>query len=394
MLYTLFLLIIGQWKYLNYEIAVPTKFLPLQKFGRRKSSVLTKARHERLINRSKTKLLFDNEKLAWKALAIENHEVDIEKNNSCELDVIFDEESASNVVDDIEKQISVSSQTIITLSRSQLISYSMLQAKNLNHFTGFSKEQFTVLCQCFRKDYKRNYLAILCIEDEVLITLIKYRLNLFYLTIAKLFDVDRRLVKKIVFGWSRHFHQNLRKIDFWNSAVRFPLQYTVVLDCTEFRIERSKDPIVQQTTYSNYYGTNTLKVLVGCTENGQVCFVSDAYGGSITDRKITESSGILNLVEETDFILADRGFDISDLLEDKGVVLNIPPFKRNKQLTEEEIIQTRAIANRRIIIENIIGSAKKNKILIDRITTSTMHIVNEIIYNCFMFTNFKGSLVK
>ncbi|KAB0790240.1 hypothetical protein PPYR_15429, partial [Photinus pyralis] len=131
--------------------------------------------------------------------------------------------------------------------------------------------------------------------------------------------------------------------------------------CTEMRIERSSNPVIQQATYSTYYGTNTFKILVAGTENGEIAFVSDVYGGSITDRKISEVSGLLDLLKGGDYVLADRGFDISDLLEERHVHLNIPPFKRANQLTEEEVFKTRAIANRRIIIENLIGAAKKKQ---------------------------------
>lgn len=173
----------------------------------------------------------------------------------------------------------------------------------------------------------------------------------------------------------------------------FPTQYRIILDCTEFRIARSSDPIIQQTTYSTYYSANTFKVLIGGTENGEVGFVSNVYGGAISDRQITEESGLLDLLQKGNFVMADRGFDISDRLEEKGVILNISPFKRGMQMSVEDIMKTRAIANRRIVIENLIGVAKKNKILFDRIPNVLWPIINEIVYNCFMFTNFKNCIV-
>ncbi|KAJ8930687.1 hypothetical protein NQ314_016484 [Rhamnusium bicolor] len=107
--------------------------------------------------------------------------------------------------------------------------------------------------------------------------------------------------------------------------------------------------------------------MVGVTEEGAITFVSDIWGGAISDRQILEKFGILDLFSEGMFVLADRGFDVSDLLENKGVHLNIPPFKKSApQLTDEEVAKTRSIANRRIVVEDIIGLVKVNKILVQK----------------------------
>ena len=52
---------------------------------------------------------------------------------------------------------------------------------------------------------------------------------------------------------------------------------------------------------------------------------------------ITAKSGILEHLEDGDNLMADRGFDISDILP-AGVTLNIPPFKGSRpQLTAQEV---------------------------------------------------------
>ena len=43
-----------------------------------------------------------------------------------------------------------------------------------------------------------------------------------------------------------------------------------------------------------------------------VTFVSHLYTGRISDRKITSDSGIYDLLEGGDPIMADRGFDLED----------------------------------------------------------------------------------
>ena len=85
--------------------------------------------------------------------------------------------------------------------------------------------------------------------------------------------------------------------------------------------------MLKSQTYSNYKSANTLKGLVGISPGGSITFLSQLYTGSITDREITERCGILRMPYQAgDCLMADKGFDIQDLLDPIGVRLNIPPF--------------------------------------------------------------------
>ena len=62
--------------------------------------------------------------------------------------------------------------------------------------------------------------------------------------------------------------------------------------------------------------------------------------------------------------MADRGFDIDDLLCGMQVGLNHPPFLSGKdQLDEEEVIETRRIASLCIYVERAIERVKNYCIL-------------------------------
>ena len=107
---------------------------------------------------------------------------------------------------------------------------------------------------------------------------------------------------------------------------------------------------------------NTAKGLIEISLAGAVTFVSDLYAGRSSDKQITKDCGILDLVEEGDSIMADKGFEIADDLP-KGVTLNISPFLRgNNHLSIEDETETLRISSVRIHVERVISRIKTFRI--------------------------------
>ena len=85
--------------------------------------------------------------------------------------------------------------------------------------------------------------------------------------------------------------------------------------------------------------------MIGISPNGMVTFISHLYGGHVSDKALTADCGLIELLEAGDVVMADKGFDIKDLLVAKKVILNIPPFLREKeQFSLAEEAETRRIA--------------------------------------------------
>ena len=130
-------------------------------------------------------------------------------------------------------------------------------------------------------------------------------------------------------------------------------------------------------TFSNYKNHNTLKALIVITPSGVVSFISDLYGGNISDKKLTHLSGLLDLLEPGDAIMADRGFTIDDILP-PGVTLNVPPrLNDSGQLTESEWTTTRHIASVRIHVERAMERIKNYQIL-HNVPNSMHNKINQV----------------
>ena len=123
------------------------------------------------------------------------------------------------------------------------------------------------------------------------------------------------------------------------------------MDATEVPIDKPSHVNNQSVTWSNYKHKNTLKAMIGCSPKGAITFISDAYGGSASDRQIIEKSELLNadndMFESGDSIMADKGIMIQDLFANEDVNVNTPSFLKGKsQLNEQEVVHDRRVASK------------------------------------------------
>ena len=115
-----------------------------------------------------------------------------------------------------------------------------------------------------------------------------------------------------------------------------------IVDCTEFRVEMSRDYAQQGNTYYSYKHTNTFKCLIAVTPNGGACFVSDLFEGEIDDVKIFQQSAILQHIRPNYLLLADRGFTVQDLLNPLQAKVKIPAFLKGRESSSvAEELETR-----------------------------------------------------
>ena len=167
----------------------------------------------------------------------------------------------------------------------------------------------------------------------------------------------------------------------------------VILDCSEIRVQSPSSLVLQSELYSTYKSHTAYKELVGIAPTGSIVFVSHLYTGCISDKEITRVSGILDLIEEGDSVMADKGFEIADLLSIRKASLNIPPFlNTSDQFTAEDVEETQSIAQVRIHVERAIRSIKEYHIFNTVLPLSLAGSINQIWTVACLLTNFQGNL--
>lgn len=138
-----------------------------------------------------------------------------------------------------------------------------------------------------------------------------------------------------------------------------------------------------------------LKGLVGISPSGAITFVSQLYTGSISDREIVVRSGLLSQAfDDGDSVMADKGFQIQDILP-LGVTLNIPPFLGgDSQMSAEDVVQTQQIASLRIHVERAINKIKNFRIWQRVVPLSLFGVVNQMWSVCAFMCNVHDPLIS
>ena len=206
--------------------------------------------------------------------------------------------------------------------------------------------------------------------DGLFLTLMRLRLNLTVKDLAYRFNISVTTVTRVFSKYIDCLFLSLKCLIRWLSQaisrINLPPIFKelypntrCIIDCTEIFIERPYAFKPRSQTYSNYKKHNTIKLLIGVTPCGAVSFLSKCWGGRASDRCITMNSGILSLFENGDVLLADRGFNVADDLALHGATLEIPAFKRGtKQLTLQEVEESKRLSKVRIHVERVIGLMK------------------------------------
>ena len=169
----------------------------------------------------------------------------------------------------------------------------------------------------------------------------------------------------------------------------------VIIDCTEVRCEMPSSLLLNSELFSSYKNHVTLKGLVGIAPSGAITFISQLYTGSISDQEIVIRSGFLSQKFENGYtVMADKGFQIADILP-LGVKLNIPPFLgANTQMSAEDVVRIQQTAGLRTHVERAINKIKNFLIWKGEIPLSLFSVVNQMWSVCAFLCNTQDPLIS
>ena len=157
--------------------------------------------------------------------------------------------------------------------------------------------------------------------------------------LAQRFDISKCLVTNIFHSWLRALAEYLRAFVYM-PGIEHILRTTPqrfrqfknlcgIIDCSEIFIDTPKDLEMQSATWSEYKHHNTVKFLICVAPNSGIAFISKAYTGRLSGKKIILESDFLDHIPQFTTIMADTGFNLIDECTQGIFILKSPRQKRN-----------------------------------------------------------------
>ena len=211
---------------------------------------------------------------------------------------------------------------------------------------------------------------------KIILYFVKLRHNLPFCFLAKIFGIHRQTVSKIFDEVLNCHYEIAKEMTWWLTKEEIKLtmpkcfkekysQTRVIIDASEVKVERPLAVDKQVLMYSHYKSCHTVKFLIGIAPCGFITFMSRGWGGRSTDGQLTSSSGLLELLEPGDLVMADKGFPSieADILNRDSFIV-MPPFKKgDQQFSQEQNKEGYKIASVRIHVERSIARLKQFQIL-------------------------------
>jgi hypothetical protein len=166
----------------------------------------------------------------------------------------------------------------------------------------------------------------------------------------------------------------------------------LIIDSFPVYIPRPKNLTAQSITYNDYYGGNVMKGLIGIapTTDFPIVFFSELFSGAISDKELAIRSGLTKLSYPPGTeIMADKGFHLQDIEEEKKWKFLIPSFfDESGQYDPLTIGRNMTISSVRIRVEHAIGRMHIFRILSTPVPYQLFSCLNQIVFICAFSSNF------
>lgn len=361
------------------------------------------ARCQRRVNRS------------FKKEAVQNHDDISEDSSTANLDNILLDKSDENCLTNdnaVEIPVDKSYNDVGVQVGTLFIKPSFMDfiktEENLRTATGIqSFEILDMIVQLVYDNYGRTiHKTEMSLKDKIIMTYVKLKQNLSYSFLAIICNnCTRRHCQRIVYKTLQMLSETLKPMIFWPSkneiSRNLPKVFEgfedvrVVVDCTEIFIQAPTKLCCQEVVYSHYKSSPTIKIMTGVSPGGLITFISKPFGGRASDTEIFSNSELINLLEDNDGVMCDRGFLIDELCARKNWKLIRPPFlKDKKQFSRSEAILTSQIAKARVHIERSNQRIKTFAMVGETMSVKLVPIIDEIFTVICATVNLSSSILK
>ncbi|KAK3929472.1 2,3-bisphosphoglycerate-independent phosphoglycerate mutase [Frankliniella fusca] len=299
----------------------------------------------------------------------------------------------------------------------------LLSENEFQFYTGISQSAFELLfeflggdevCSKLKYSYSKNTpkrsisKGDLSPKDKLLMTLLRLRRGIPLCDLRILFNISEGYASKVVYTWVRFMSLQFKKLEenmFTSVEAQNGLRpkclsdfqnLRVIIDSSEFRIQKPYNFQYQSNTFSDYKSGNTTKFLIGMSCFGGLSYISEAFEGIISDRQLLIKCGFLDKMQPHEAVMADTGFDAEDLFDERDLeLLLIPAFLGNRQnFTARELILNRTIAVSRVHVETLIGKIKQFRLVRYIIPNTMLPIASDLVRVCAFLVNFRTPFIK
>lgn len=285
----------------------------------------------------------------------------------------------------------------MTVAESWMLDRISRSERGFKSWTGIPKKFFNVLLDLLGEGLVSSDATAR--EDKLLLFLIKLKTDLTFVVISSLFSISHEQTSEYFVNVLDLMYAKAQNLIFWPTRPQvqalmphfFKTSHPntrVIIGATEIKCEKPTTVEQQIGMYSDKKGTFTMKLLIGIIPSGEVTFFSPAYGGCTTNAQLVGESGLLELLEPNDIVMAGKGLPkIVPDVNKKGCFVVLPsPSRKNQQFTSTETEAGYKFAN--ASVERAIARLKYFKIL--RFFTLNLfpHVNKIFTVICFIYNNF------
>lgn len=205
----------------------------------------------------------------------------------------------------------------------------------------------------------------LSLIDQFFLFLCKVRQGFPEEDLAIRFNVSQSTVTKMIITWANYLYILFRDLVSWPSRESidkhmpaiFQATYPrarVILSCIELKVQASSfpNPLPKPFSVQNKY--TVFKGLLGISPHGDIIFKSPLYSGSTSENEIIKLSGILELLEPNDIVIAATRFAIQEDLQGVNAYFVEYPFPSHaspsSQGMDEEIVAVEDVEIEEVLI--------------------------------------------